>query len=142
MTTLILAWAISGLAFGQQANPRGDCGFSKVRKRHVSDFVQTAAILRVTPEYRRSLESRELSGTVSIAILIDKRGRVYKTCPANPPKELKPDGKFIAAAEAAAARWTFQPNFGLGKDAKARFEFIQDVIVFKFVPPKVPDGRN
>jgi hypothetical protein len=67
---------------------------------------------------------------------------VYKTCPVYPPNELRPDGEFVAAAKAAAAQWTFQPNFGLDKGAKATFGFIQDVIVFKCVPSRVPDSRK
>jgi hypothetical protein len=45
MKTLLIAWVISVVVFGQQPNTEIDCGFSKLRKRHVSDLSKTLPYL-------------------------------------------------------------------------------------------------
>jgi TonB family protein len=143
MLRVLLVACVMGMGMlGQPTRPQGDCGFSKLRARHVSDFVDRAVIARVTPEYPEEAKSKRPSGNVRVAVLIDKQGRVEKTCPVFVRGELKPQPGLIAAAETAALQWRFKPDFGLDNSQDVSFDYIEGVIIFKFVPPPLENDQN
>ncbi len=114
-----------------------DCGFSQYRRAHKAHFVEENAVSKVTPEYPDEAKAKGLSGTVRIRILVNKQGRVEKTCPVYLADEPKPHRMLVAAAEAAARQWVFRPNFGFPNDWKVKSaRLLEAVLVFQFVPPK------
>lgn len=124
------------------ASPEGDCGFSKFRPRHITHFVDKGAISKVVPQYPPAAKAKGLSGTVRVRVLINRQGQVESTCPVYLSGELKPDRSLVVAAEAAALHWSFQPNFGLEPGDAIRFDYAQDVIVFKFDPREPKEGQS
>ncbi len=113
--------------------PEGDCGFSKLRPSRMT-AERNGAVTKVTPQYPRAAKAKGLSGNVRIRILINKQGLVERTCPEYVKGEPKPDRSLVTAAEAAALQWTFDRNFGLQPGDRIRFEYVEDVLVFKFDP--------
>jgi TonB family protein len=61
-------------------------------------------IHKVTPIYPASALANQVQGTVTLAILTDKQGRITEMKPVSGPQEL------IPAAEAAARQWIYEPT--------------------------------
>jgi hypothetical protein len=116
-----------------------NCGFSYFKPRHITHFAERSAIARVKPQYPLAAEAKGISGKVWIEVLINKSGFVEMTCPLYFSDAHKPDRRLVTAAEAAALQWTFQPNFGFKTVGEIRFDYVEDVLIFEFIPKK-PDG--
>ncbi len=139
--TLLLACAPRLTGQVTAAGPEGDCGFSKLRPSRMTHFVQRGAVTKVTPEYPPAAKAKRLSGTVRVRILINKQGLVERTSPEYVKGEPKPDRSLMIAAEAAALQWVFDRNFGMEPGGGIHFDFVEDVLVFKFVPEE-PNKDN
>lgn len=141
----LASWLLLSIAQPMEAACPEDCGFSKMNARHISHFVDRAVVSRVEPQYPPEAEAKGASATVRVRILINKHGRVEGTCPVYEGKEPKPDRSFVVMAEAAALQWKFKPNFGLEPGGDIRFDYAQDIIVFKFESKgpeeSSPEGR-
>ena len=139
--TLLLACAPPLAAQVTVAGPEGDCGFSKLRPSRMTHFVQRGAVTKATPQYPPAAKAKGLSATVRVRILINKHGLVERTCPEYVKGEPKPDRSLVIAAEAAALQWIFDRNFGIEPSRGIHFDYVEDVLVFKFVPEE-PNKDN
>jgi hypothetical protein len=72
--------------------------------------------------------------TAQTRILINKQGLAERTCPKYTKGEPRPDRSLVIAAEAAALQWVFNRNFGIKREGGIRFDYVEDVLIFKFVP--------
>jgi len=125
-------WLLLGTAQPMEAACPEDCGFSKMNARHITHFVDRAVVSKVEPQYPPDAEAKGISSTVLVRVLINKEGRVERTCPVYEGKEPKPDRSFVIMAEAAALQWKFKANFALEPGGDIRFDYAWDIIVFKF----------
>lgn len=112
----------------------GDCGQSAYHARHLAHFVDKGAIKRITPQYPPAAKAKGVGGEVRIKIIVNKQGLVERTCPMYIPSGSRPDRSLVVAAEAAALNWTFKSNFGIIPSEGVRFDYVYDVILFKFDP--------
>src|SRR2546426_10473371 len=76
---------------GQTARAQNDCGFSNYRFGQISDWLDGAVIHKVTPEYPAKHKPNGVAGTIRNRVLVDKQGRVVRTCPLYVSGEPKPD---------------------------------------------------
>ncbi len=137
LATLSLAQAPPATNSTQAAaGDQDDCGFSRLDARHVSHFAERLVVSKLVPDYPADPKVQGRSVDVSVRILVDREGRVEKVCPAFGAERRRPERVFIEAAKAAALRWIFKPNFGLEPGDSIRFKYVQDTIVFRFVPPQ------
>lgn len=129
-----LIWA-APLASAQVtvSGPEGDCGFSKLQPMQIAHYVERGALTKVTPEYPPAAKADGTTGTVRVRVLINSRGLVQRTCPEYVKDQPRPDRSLVIAAEAAALRWEFDPNFGFGGQGTPRFKYARGVLVFNFV---------
>lgn len=114
--------------------PEGDCGLSEYQARRIAHFVDRGAVARPTPEYPPVAKAKGIGGEVRIKIVVNKHGLVERTCPVYVRSERRPDRSLVVAAEAAALHWTFKPNFGIEPIGGVRFDYVYDVILFRFGP--------
>ncbi|MEP6925714.1 MAG: energy transducer TonB [Pyrinomonadaceae bacterium] len=77
------------------------------------------------PEYPKKASKKQISGTVTVKVLINEQGNVISAKATEGPKELR------EAAEKAALQSKFTPTTLYGKPVK-----VQGVIVYNFVPTK------
>src|SRR6266536_6137189 len=84
------------------AGPEGDCGFSKLRPRLITHFVERGAVTKVKPQYPPAAKAKGLSGAVRIRVMINRDGLVERTCPEYVKGDPRPDRSLVVAAEAAA----------------------------------------
>jgi hypothetical protein len=131
---LLLFTPVLTAAQATMFGPEGDCGFSKLQPRMISDFVERGAVEKVTPQYPPAAKAKGTSGNVRVRVLTNKQGLVEKTCPEYIKNEPKPDRSLVIAAEAAALQWTFNRNFGVKPGDSVRFDYAQAVLIFNFVP--------
>jgi hypothetical protein len=140
LVSLLLAVAMPGsdrCAAGQAVGAVDDCGFSKYPRVVNREFAKRATVRKAVPE--RPAEARALAVEidVSIEVLVDRRGTVVKTCILRPPEGPAPVPSLVSAAEAAARRWLFQPNFGLPKGVRPKnVEYVRDTLTFRFGPKR------
>ena len=121
---------------GSSSLSEGDCGFSELRSRRISDFAQRMVKTKAAPEYPREAREAGIGGKVMIRILVDRTGAVAHTCPQILPSRPKPDPRLTAAAQTAAGKWTFQKDFGFDDGAAPTFEFVEDSLLFRFIPER------
>ena len=115
------------------SGPEGDCGFSKMRTRHISHFVERGALAKASPQYPLAAKDAGIAGTVRVRVLINRKGLVQRTCPEYVKDQPRADRSLVVAAEAAALQWTFNPNFGFGGQAPPAFDYARGVLIFNFV---------
>jgi outer membrane biosynthesis protein TonB len=140
LATLALAAALDG---GDRVRgATSDCGSAERRPRRITHFAQKAVLTKVSPEYPEELRGAGTDAEVMVRILVSRQGLVERTCPAQAPGKAQPDVRLVVAAEAAARRWTFRPNFGFDEGAKPRFDYVEDVLVLRFVPRQRPADRR
>ena len=107
------------------------CDFSAYRPTRISDWLPAGVLKRATPSYPAAARLKGVGGTVNVFILINRQGAVERVCSIG-PKELR------KAAEAAAVEFRFRrPTINDGTDS---FGYIQETLVFKFVPDDSPYG--
>ena len=80
-------------------------------------------VKRVKPDYPPEAKMGRTQGEVAVRVLIDRNGQVERACGIGPA--LLQD-----AAEKAALQWLFRPPRLNGEP----FPYIQEVLIFKFVP--------
>ena len=101
------------------------CDFTAFRPTRISDWLPRGIARRAVPSYPTEARRRGVRGTVNVFILINRQGTVERVCSTG-PKELR------KAAEAAAVEFRFKrPTINDGVDP---FEYIQETLVFKFLP--------
>jgi TonB family protein len=120
------------------ANGQQDCGFAEYHPTRISHF-DKVSIGGPTPEYPAAARKSHWSGTVQIGVIVDVQGKVVKTCPVYAPGKPIPHESLIAAASAAAKQWRFKPNFGFGSEFHPGIQYVQHVLLFRFV---LPDDRS
>jgi hypothetical protein len=120
------------------ASDQKDCGFAAYRPARISHF-DRIAMGGPTPVYPAEAKKSHWSGTVQIGVIVDVEGKVVKTCPLFAPGKPMPHESLIAVASAAAKQWTFKRNFGFGSEIHPSFQYVQHVLMFRFV---LPDNRN
>lgn len=113
--------------------PEGDCGFSRMRTRQISHFVDRGAVSKASPQYPLAAKDAGIAGTVRVRVLINRKGLVQRTCPEYIKGQPRADRSLVVAAEAAALQWTFSPNFGFGGQAPPAFDYARGVLIFDFV---------
>jgi TonB family protein len=114
--------------------PEGDCGFSKLKSRQISHYVERGAVNKAQPTYPPAAKTNGIGGVVRVRILVNKRGQVERTCPVYAKGVDRPERSLVVTAEAAALQWLFQPNFGFPPGGNLQFDFVDDVLVFDFSP--------
>jgi hypothetical protein len=113
------------------------CDYTKFKPMHITHFAERAAINRVIPQYPPSAEAEGVSGTIEIKILINKQGFVERSCPLTDAK--KADSRLLVTAEAAALQWIFSKQFGVTPEGDIKFNYVEDVLKFEFIPKKRPN---
>lgn len=114
--------------------PDGDCGVSDFHARQIAHFVDKGAVTRITPQYPPAAKATGIGGEVRIKIVVNKQGLVERTCPVYVRSERRPERSLVVAAEAAALHWVFKPNFGIESVGGVRFDYVYDVVLFRFDP--------
>jgi TonB family protein len=101
------------------------CDFSRYHPVRISsDWMWRGGIVkRVKPEYPPEVKMERIQGEVAVRVLIDRNGEVEQACGTGP-------ALLRDAAERAALGWLFRPPRLNGEP----FPYIQEVLVFKFVP--------
>jgi hypothetical protein len=130
------------VAAGQLPAAPAPCGWDRYRPTHITEFAAKMVKKRVVPKYPSEGVRKRLSGRVAIRILVDRQGRVVATCPV-PPTSRTPtaDPVLVSAAQDAARRWVFRPDFGLPPGVKLNADLVEDVLFFDFKLPAGPKGR-
>lgn len=101
------------------------CDFNAYGPTRISDWLPRGITRRAMPSYPIAARRRGVKGDVTVFILINRQGAVERVCSTG-PKELR------KAAEAAAVQFRFRrPTINDGIDP---FGYIQETLVFKFVP--------
>lgn len=113
--------------------PEGDCGFSKFQPRQIAHYVERAAVAKPSPFYPLAAKDAGITGTVRVRVLINRKGLVQSTCPEYVKDQPLPDRSLVIAAQATALQWTFDRNFGFGRQAGPVFDYARGVLVFNFV---------
>ena len=135
---MLAAVHVACIAYAEADAP--DCGFSKLHPRHITHFVERAALTRPGPDYPQ--DARDVGGKVTIRILVDQGGAVTATCPQFDAGKPRPLVSLVLAAEAAARRWVFAKNFGFDQNAHVQFDYIEGVLTFRFVPRPRPTVQS
>ena len=104
-----------------------DCLFLEFNPGRISHLAQRTVIERVKPDYPQSAVDEGIEGSITVMILIDRDGNVVKSCAPRGAPLLQ------EAAERAALKWKFKPNFGHEKPGKLKY--VIDAVVFDFVRP-------
>jgi TonB family protein len=129
---LMLAVGVAGAQL-TVTGPEGDCGFSKFQPRQIAHYVERGAVAKPSPRYPPGAKDAGITGTVRVRILINRKGLVQSTCPEYVKDQPRPDRSLVIAAQAAALQWTFDPNFGFGKQPGPAFDYARGVLIFDFV---------
>jgi len=114
------------------AGAETDCDFSKYTPRRINHF-DRLAINKAVPKYPPAAKAEGITGKVQLKILVNKEGFVERACPMHESGAPKPDQRLIAAAEAAALQWTFQPNFGFTVIGELKLNYVEAILTFEFV---------
>lgn len=99
------------------------CDFSEYEPVRVSHFVSSSLLEKSEPQYPDEAKTKGISGVVSVKILVDGDGNVFKACALDGPEELR------AVSEEAALKWRFRRN--RAKDSKV--SYVVDGITFRFI---------
>jgi TonB family protein len=137
MCRLAILVVASVLGLGGQVlvpGPEGDCGLSELHARQMAHFVDKGAVVKIAPQYPPAAKAKRIGGEVRIKIVVNKQGLVERTCPVYVRSERRPERSLVVAAEAAALHWTFKPNFGIDSAGGVRFDYVYDVVLFRFDP--------
>ena len=107
--------------------------FRQLNAIEIAHYVDRGAITKVAPEYPLAAKANGITGAVRVRVLINKRGLVEKTCPEYVKGQPRPDRSLVIAAESAALRWIFDPDFGFSNQGDFRFSYARGVLIFNFV---------
>jgi TonB family protein len=100
-----------------------DCDFERFKPLHVgSDWLPRGILRRVEPEYPNEAKLREITGAVTVEILVTATGQVQQVCSAGPPI-------LRQAAERAAFDWLFDTPRLNGK----KVPYVASELTFNFV---------
>jgi TonB family protein len=135
--SLLLASCCFGLCMGA-AEAQSDCSFSRYNATEISDLPADFIAKRVEPDYPVEARTKRLSGTVLIRVLVDKQGKVFRTCPVSEGISEQPHRSLVEAAETAAKKFQFRKNFGQPDEVKFRFKYLRYTLTFRFEQPHKP----
>jgi len=125
------------------AQSKQGCDESRLRVRYISDF-ERAAVRKTIPAYPPDAKQKGVEGTVRLKLFVDKLGHVRLACPVYSDEQPRPDSSLVEAAQKAALKWKFLPNFGLHGKLNLQFDYVALFIAFKFAlsePPALLEGK-
>lgn len=114
------------------------CDFAAYAPISISHFYPQKVVKRVKPDYPPEAVSQGIQGWVMVKALVNKDGDVEKACATEEANEL-----LQRAAEMAAMRWKFKPNFGFtikGQEKSKQSTYVQVVLPFHFILKKADAG--
>ena len=121
-SALIVLTFLTTVSLAQAQN--SPCDFSVSRPVIFDHALYNAAVRQVKPTYPPAAKAVKASGNINVRILVDRTGRVVKSCALGGHPLLR------TAAEKAALKWRFKRNFGLS--IRQRRNYIQSTVVFVF----------
>ena len=118
---------VNGQAAGSSPSlsKKPSCDFSRYKPLHEAHALPKAVLQKVEPIYPPLAKEARASGKVVVKILVNKRGKVVRTCLVEGHPLLR------ATALRAAAGWKFKRNFGF-IDYKPRARFAETDLTFDF----------
>ena len=130
---VVLVFCCGSLLFAQDHKRERVCDFSDLKPARETHFAVRNLVFKLLPVYPSEALKERISGTVNVSIVIDRKGLVNRACALNGPAALR------GAAEAAALKFRFKPNFGRRPASLGTTLYRQDVLVFDF---KIARARN
>jgi hypothetical protein len=133
---LLLALLMQTAAHTQPAVKRDDCGLDAYRPCNPWSGFSRQVRKTAEPEYPADAVAKRIGGTVRIWAVVDREGRVVRTCPYFEKNKPRPEQSIVDAAEAAAKLWIYKQDFGLRHTDLPQCTYMKTMMVFKFDPTR------
>lgn len=124
---VVIATLGSNSVWSQNKEVGGDvceCQFAKYKAMEFSHALLNAAVTKVRPKYSATAKAVKATGSVEVAIIVDRRGNVVDSCVLSGHPLLR------KASKDAALLWKFKRNFGLY--IRQRSPFVRATITMSF----------
>ena len=103
-----------------------NCDFSEYNPLRLKQIPPNAVEKEVEPVYPKSAYDSNIEGKVVLKVLVNREGRVIKTCVERGHPSL------VSAAIDAAKKWKFKKHFGFSAKSYKRKKYLQTSIAFTF----------